>query len=67
MKAFDKFGVHELTRLEQREILGGIGSWEGAGRIVGKAVGMIVVQISRAVMDWWEYAETRIPMPLQPR
>ena len=38
MKGFDKFGVQELTRLEQREMLGGEWSWSTAGRYLGSTV-----------------------------
>ena len=66
MKGFDEFGVHELTGPEQREILGGEGFWEGVGYFAGRAVGWFVEEVSEAYMEWWEYAQTRIPMPLQP-
>jgi hypothetical protein len=46
MKGFHKFGVQELTRLEQREILGGEGFWRTAGRYAGIAVANL--------LDWFE-------------
>ncbi len=46
MKGFHKCGVHELTRLEQREILGG----EGFFRAVARRAGIAVANL----LDWFE-------------
>ena len=45
MKDFEKFGVQELTMLEQRGTLGG-GPWRTAGRWAG--IG------ARFALDWFE-------------
>ncbi len=46
MRGFEKFGVQELTRPEQREILGGEGFFRAVARGVGIAVGNL--------LDWFE-------------
>ncbi len=49
MKDFEKCGTEELTRLEQRETVGG--DWRSFGRSVGRATARLV-RASFAYFDW---------------
>ena len=58
MKDLEKFGVHELTSLEQRETLGR-GPWRTAGRWAG-----IGARIAWDLFeDWLEFLGSEAPPP----
>ena len=53
IKGCHRFGVQELTRLEQREILGGEGFWEGVGYYIGIAAGNFVDWLEASAEETW--------------
>ena len=56
MRSLETLGVHELSELEQRDVLGG-GFWEKFGRIVGGAVGNtldVLEDIAEFIGDHYE-------------
>lgn len=50
MKGFHKCGIRELTRIEQREILGGEGFFRTLTMAVARHAGIAVANL----LDWFE-------------
>ena len=53
MKGLHKCGVHELTRLEQREILGGEGFWRTVGHLAGTAFANLLDWLDESANETW--------------